>query len=90
MGKSTWSSIFFRSRSFISSGESLVDKKEKSVRGVPFFLIRRHTPFSPYAAHRSPHMSEMNALFALFVSPLAGRPLRIELEGRSHLLKTQE
>ena len=28
-----------------------------------FFLIRRHTPFSPYVAPRFPHMSEMNSLF---------------------------
>ena len=28
-----------------------------------FFRIRRHTPFSPYVAPRSPHMSEINPPF---------------------------
>ena len=32
------------------------------------FLIRRHTPFSPYVVPRFPHMSEMNSLFAFFFS----------------------
>ena len=31
----------------------------------PLFLIRRHTPFSPYAAPRFPHMSEMNSPFSV-------------------------
>ena len=38
------------------------------IRGVPFFLIRRHTPFSPYVAPRFPHMSEINSLFSFFFS----------------------
>ena len=38
--------------------------KLRSTRGVPFCLIRRHTPFSPYAAPRFSHMSEMNSLFS--------------------------
>ena len=31
---------------------------------VEVFLIRRHTPFSPYVAPRFPHMSEINSLFS--------------------------
>ena len=30
------------------------------------FLIRRHTPLSPYVAPRFPHMSEMNSVFFVF------------------------
>ncbi len=37
--------------------------------GVPFFLIRRHTPFSPYVAPRFPDMSEINSLFRALGRP---------------------
>ena len=32
------------------------------------FLIRRHTPFSPYVAPRFPHISEINSLFSFCFS----------------------